>query len=250
MVQIWHNYHSEGVVRPLAPSLDKVDVADTNLRAVLLTLGLVTGIVDAVSVLAFGVFTANMTGNVVFLGFAVAGAPGFSIARSATSLGAFLVGSLIGGRLASAKAGVRFSWLTIAAVLESALLLVAALASVGYDVGTATPAYSLYAVITFTAIAMGLRNATVRKLAVPDMTTTVLTLTLTGIAADSSLAGGKNPRIWQRLGSVFAMFAGAVVGALLMRYGMAFPLLLSGVCVLTATFIYVSRLPSSSDEYP
>ena len=66
-------------------SPDKADLADTSLRAVLLILSLVTGIVDAVSVLGFGVFTANMTGNVVFLGFAVAGASGFSIARSATS---------------------------------------------------------------------------------------------------------------------------------------------------------------------
>lgn len=67
--------------------------------------------------------------------------------------------------------------------------------------------------IVLTAIAMGLRNATVRKLAVADMTTTVLTLTLTGIAADSSLAGGTNPRWARRLASVIAMFAGAALGA-------------------------------------
>jgi len=92
---------------------------------------------------------------------------------------------------------------------------------------------------------MGLRNATVRQLAVPDLTTTVLTLTLTGIAADSSLAGGKNPRIWRRVASVAAMFVGAVVGALLLKFGMALPLIVSGVCVLVVAFIYVSQLPSS-----
>ena len=225
-------------------SPDKADLADTSLRAALLILSLVTGIVDAVSVLGFGVFTANMTGNVVFLGFAVAGAPGFSMARSATSLGAFLIGALIGGRLGSAKAGVRRSWLTTVAVCEAALLFVAAVASTGF----ATSAPGLYAVIILMAVAMGLRNATVRQLAVPDLTTTVLTLTLTGIAADSSLAGGKNPRIWRRIGSVVAMFVGAVVGTLLLRYGMALPLLLSGVCVLVVTFIYVSQLPSSRNK--
>jgi uncharacterized membrane protein YoaK (UPF0700 family) len=229
-------------------SPDKAGIADISLRAALLILSLVTGIVDAVSVLGFGVFTANMTGNVVFLGFAVAGTSGFSIARSATSLGAFLIGALIGGRLGSAQAGVRRSWLTTVAVCEAALLFVAALASKGFDIGSAKPAYSLYAVIIFMAIAMGLRNATVRQLAVPDLTTTVLTLTLTGIAADSSLAGGKNPRIWRRVGSVAAMFVGAVVGTLLLRYGMALPLALSGVCVLVVTFIYVSQLPSSRNE--
>jgi len=226
-------------------SPDKAGLADTTLRAALLILSLVTGVVDAVSVLGFGIFTANMTGNVVFLGFAVAGAPGFSIARSATSLGAFLVGALIGGRLGSAKAGVRRSWLITVAVCEAALLFLAALAAIGFEREMAKPAYSLYAVIIFMAIAMGLRNATVRQLAVPDLTTTVLTLTLTGIAADSSLAGGKNPRIWRRVGSVVVMFVGAVVGTLLLRIGMALPLLLSGVCVLVVTFIYVSQLPSS-----
>jgi uncharacterized membrane protein YoaK (UPF0700 family) len=225
-------------------SPDKADLAVTSLRAALLILSLVTGIVDAVSVLGFGVFTANMTGNVVFLGFAVAGAPGFSMARSATSLGAFLIGALIGGRLGSAKAGVRRSWLTTVAVCEAALLFVAAIASTA----SATYAPGLYAVIIFMAVAMGLRNATVRQLAVPDLTTTVLTLTLTGIAADSSLAGGKNPRIWRRVSSVAAMFVGAVVGTLLLRYGMALPLLLSGVCVLVVTFIYVSQLPSSRNK--
>src|SRR5207247_10383288 len=61
-----------------------------------------TGLIDAVSYLALGhVFTANMTGNVVFLAFAVAGAPGLSIPRSAVSLGAFLAGAVAGGRLAA-----------------------------------------------------------------------------------------------------------------------------------------------------
>lgn len=228
-----------------ARSTDKADVADIRLPAALLTLSVVTGIVDAVSVLGFGVFTANMTGNVVFLGFAVAGASGFSIARSATSLGAFLAGSLIGGRLGAARAGVRRGWLTTVAVGEAALLFVAALASIGFDIRSGVPAYCLYAVIVFLAMAMGLRNATVRQLAVPDLTTTVLTLTLTGIAADSSLAGGKNPRIWRRVGSVMAMFVGAIAGTLLLKFGIALPLLVSGVCILVVTFIYVFQLPVS-----
>jgi uncharacterized membrane protein YoaK (UPF0700 family) len=60
----------------------------------------VTGLVDAFSYLALGhVFVANMTGNVVFLGFAVAGAHGFSIAASLIALASFGVGSIIGGRI-------------------------------------------------------------------------------------------------------------------------------------------------------
>ena len=200
----------------------------------LLVLTFVTGIVDAVSVLGLGrVFTANMTGNVVFLGFAVAGVSEFSIARSLTALAAFLAGAVLGGRLGSRMAEPgRLRWLRTAAACEAALLVVAGLASIGFNLASAPLTLHLHALIVLTAVAMGLRNATVRRLAVPDLTTTVLTLTLTGIAADSSLARGKKPRFRYRAASVVFMFSGAVVGALLLRLGPAAPLLLSGLLVL------------------
>jgi uncharacterized membrane protein YoaK (UPF0700 family) len=74
-----------------------------------------------------------------------------------------------------------------------------------------------YVVIGLLAAALGLQNATVRRLAVPDVTTTVLTLTLTGLAADSWLAGGRSPRAGRRVAAVGLMAAGALVGALLLR---------------------------------
>src|SRR5438093_12595238 len=101
----------------------------------LLTLTGVTGLVDAVSFLGLGpVFTANMTGNVVLLAFAVAGAPGLSMARSSTSLVAFLVGAALGGRLglAMALASPR-RWLLTAAWAEALLLVAAAIASIGLE---------------------------------------------------------------------------------------------------------------------
>src|SRR5262249_6367639 len=64
------------------------------------------------------------------------------------------------------------------------------------------------------AASMGIRTAVVRALGVPDLTTTVLTQTVAGIAADSSLAGGSNPRFGRRLGSITLMLAGAAAGAL------------------------------------
>ena len=67
----------------------------------LLLLTVVAGAVDAVSYLALGhVFVANMTGNVVFLGFAAAGAGEISLRATLAAMGAFLVGSVAGGRLA------------------------------------------------------------------------------------------------------------------------------------------------------
>src|SRR2546422_347188 len=193
----------------------------------LLVLTFVTGIVDAVSVLGLGrVFTANMTGNVVFLGFAAAGIPGFSVARAVVSLVGFVVGALLGGRVGVAMAGVaRRRWLLTVAVVEAGLFFVAAWVAIGYDMVTLTPVPTLYALILLTAVAMGLRNATVRRLAVPDLTTTVLTLTLTGIAADSALAGGRNPRLGRRLAAMLSIFAGSAIGAVLVSLGgLALPL--------------------------
>ncbi len=70
------------------------------LPPLLLALTVVTGLVDAFSYLVLGhVFVANMTGNVVFLAFALAGASGFSIPASLLALGAFFVGAGVAGRL-------------------------------------------------------------------------------------------------------------------------------------------------------
>jgi uncharacterized membrane protein YoaK (UPF0700 family) len=86
-----------------------------------------------------------------------------------------------------------------------------------------------YSVIVLTAVAMGVRNAIVRRLAVPDLTTTVLTLTVTGLAADSSLAGGTNPRWKTRVAAIAIMFTGAASGALLLRLGLTAPLAASSL---------------------
>src|SRR5213596_692823 len=93
----------------------------------LLGMTAVTGLVDAVSFLSLGrVFTANMTGNVVFLAFAIAGVPGLSIARSSCALGAFFVGALVGGRtMANRDSESQLRWTLFAFVLELALLSIA-----------------------------------------------------------------------------------------------------------------------------
>ena len=84
---------------------------------------------------------------------------------------------------------------------------------------------------------MGLRNAIVRKLAVPDLTTTVLTLTITGLAADSSMAGGGGARSGRRALSVLAMFVGALAGALLFReFGRPAPLAVAALLVAVTSF--------------
>src|ERR1700737_808294 len=81
------------------PSGDGIADAQRHLLPLLLVMTVVTGVVDAVSILRLGhVFVANMTGNIVFLGFALAGASGFSVVASLVALGAFLAGAGVGGR--------------------------------------------------------------------------------------------------------------------------------------------------------
>ncbi|MFF3879150.1 DUF1275 family protein [Streptomyces sp. NPDC001978] len=100
--------------------------------------------------------------------------------------------------------------------------------------------------IAIIALAMGLCNGTVRKLAVPDVTTTVLTLTLTGLASDSPLAGGSSPRVGRRLATVLAMLIGAVVGArLVLHLGLGRPLLAGTMCAAVAA-LTVRRIPQAS----
>jgi uncharacterized membrane protein YoaK (UPF0700 family) len=189
-------------------------VAGTDGRLPLMLLGLtgVTGVVDAVSILALGrVFVANMTGNVVFVGFAVAGAAGFSLAASLVGLGGFLVGAGAGGQLVARLGVDRSRVFAVAVSVEVALLALATLV-VGLTIHSSNIGRD--AAVGLLAVAMGMQNAVARHLAVPDLTTTVLTMTLTGIASD--LRHGKHGLATaRRLLAVAAMFAGAVLGAFL-----------------------------------
>jgi uncharacterized membrane protein YoaK (UPF0700 family) len=220
------------------------------LLGTLMVLTVVSGLVDAVSYLGLGhVFTANMTGNVVLLGFAAAGAPGFSIPASLASLGAFLVGAACAGRVTLHIASRR-RWLVAAMVTEGVLSGGAAVASAvaGGVIGSGWPRYTVIVVMAF---AMGVRNSTIRRLAVPDVTTTVLTMTLTGLAADSSLAGGSNPKIGRRTSAVAAMLIGAVGGAaLFLHQGPTWPLAVVSVIVLAATAVFARSAASHRLDIP
>ena len=218
------------------------------LPALLLVLTGVTGLVDAVSYLKLGhVFVANMTGNVVFLGFAVADADDFSIPASLVAIAAFLAGALVGGRIGSSAGHHRARLLAIATYLQIVLVGAALIVSMaGLDPDGALMPYSL---ITLLALAMGLQNATARRLGVPDLTTTVLTLTLTGLAADSTLAGGKNPRPGRRLLATATMFLGAAMGTFLVLRVGVFAVLALALALLVLNGIASYRLRASAQAW-
>jgi uncharacterized membrane protein YoaK (UPF0700 family) len=186
--------------------------------AVLLALTVVTGLVDSVSYLRLGhVFVANMTGNVVFLGFSADPHSGLSAAASAIAIAAFVLGALAGGRIAHTLAPASpHRWLTTAFTTQAVILgLVTVLTATGV---LPYGGDGRFATIAILASALGVQNSTVRHLGAPDLTTTVLTLTLTGLAADSALAGGPGAKPHRRLGSIAAMLAGAAAGATILRW--------------------------------
>ena len=243
------------------------------LPEILLMLTIVTGMVDAVSVLALGrVFVANMTGNVVFAGFAIVGAPGFSLGASLFALGGFLVGAAAEGRVASrvghdralhlrAAAGAELALVVIALVIAAASgdpavthgLLDIAPGSVPFGAGISD------AVAGLLAIAMGIQNSAARKLAVPDLTTSVLTMTLTGIGSDSRAGRRGHLTLTRRLLAVLTMLAGAMAGAwLVLNIGAVVPLAVAAVLLaITANWAVLAvrhpgewRSPGSAKAAP
>jgi uncharacterized membrane protein YoaK (UPF0700 family) len=188
------------------------------LRPLLLILTVVTGLVDAFSYLVLGhVFVANMTGNVVFLAFALVGAKGFSIGASLSALAAFVVGAVSSGRIVIHIGPRRGRMLAAATAFEVTLVIGALVAGwVATDPGSGVIRYLL---IVLLGLAAGIQNGTARKLAVPDLTTTVLTMTISGTASESRAAGGPGSRVGRRGLSPLAMFSGALVGAAIVVHG-------------------------------
>ncbi len=202
-------------------------------------LTVVSGFVDAVSFLGLGhVFTANMTGNVVLIGFAAAGAPGFSVAASLTALVCFLAGAVAGGRL-SRRVPLQRHLLLVVMVVEATCL--AAAAVVAGSVPAVGSGWPRFTAIGLLALGMGTRNAAVRRIGVRDMSTSVLTTTLTGLASDSSLGGGTNPNARLASTSVLSMFGGALVGAVLVLHAGATWSLSVAAGIVAATAVYFAR---------
>ena len=218
------------------------------LPGLLVMLTVVTGLVDAFSYLGLShVFVANMTGNVVFLAFSLGGAAGFVWWASALAILTFLIGAFAGGRFSRVYGQHRGRHLCISAAVEGILVVAAFILSL--VVGWPYRDGSLAALVVLLGLGMGLQNATARSLAVPDLTTTVLTLTLTGITSDSAAKGGQESKLGRRTVSIASMFVGAIVGAALIESNHpAWPLLISTL-ILAAVVAGSSRTVHSTEKW-
>jgi uncharacterized membrane protein YoaK (UPF0700 family) len=217
------------------------------LALTLLSLTFTTGVVDAVSYLGLGhVFAANMTGNVVLLGFGLAGAGHLPVLAPIVSLAAFLVGAAVAGRIAAQLKRADGPPLMLALVLETALVAAAAVLASAVKINPGTAAG--YVTIALMAFAMGIRNATIRKIALPDLTTTVLTMTLTGLAAESPLGGGNGKGTTRRLAASGALLAGALAGGLLTKVSLAAALTVAAGSVAISAAAYGGRAAQRSQQ--
>lgn len=210
----------------------------------MMALTLVTGIVDAVGYLALDrVFTGNMTGNIVILGMAVAGADDLPILGPAIALGTFTVGAFLAGlflrRRPTGWTTAVTAELVLGAVLLGAVAVLLALAGPDRPLAVSIVASSV------TALVMGGQAATARKIAVKDMTTVVVTSTLASFAGESLVAGGRGAVINRRFFAILVIFLGAVIGAALLVIHPGIATALAAVLSLAVAIVGHLRLRSA-----
>ncbi|HJT95057.1 MAG TPA: YoaK family protein [Mycobacterium sp.] len=203
----------------------------------LLLLTFATGLVDAVSVLVLGhVFVANMTGNVIFLGFWFVPHSGVDMTAAVVAFASFVAGTVLGGRLARHLDDHVRRWLTTALSVEVAVLVVLSILA-GSGVLDYQDNTKLW-LIAGLAITFGSQNATARQFGIQELSTTVLTSTIVGIGFDSRLAGGTGHREKLRYSVVATMCAGAVVGATMTRFTVAPVIALAALVVAVSAAIF------------
>lgn len=146
------------------------------------------------------------------------------------ALATFTLGAFIGGVFLRTR---RKEWSVAVSALLGSGAAVLGLLGIAFLVPAWTDSDALELIASSaTAAAMGVQAAVARSLAVADVTTVVVTSTLTSLASESLVAGGI-AGVWnRRFAAIAIIFAGAVAGALLLRLGIAVPLLLAAVLTL------------------
>ncbi|WP_181785795.1 DUF1275 family protein [Streptomyces phytophilus] len=210
----------------------------------LILLTITAGITDALSFLGLGgVFTANMTGNLVLVGMAATSDESWQevlrgdVLRCTASFAGFALGMLAGFRLLRTRpAGSR-------RVLGAALAL-HVLFLAGWTATDATPGTAAGAgLITASATAMGVQTAAAKGLDRAGITTTFVTGTLTSLI--SGLAQGDRKHAGLRTAILAALLTGGLIGGLLLAYAprtAAVPLL---VATAGAMVLCGNRVPKT-----
>jgi uncharacterized membrane protein YoaK (UPF0700 family) len=210
-------------------------VSDRLTVVALMLLTFATGLADALSILVLGhVFVANMTGNVIFLGFWLAPRTSIDLTAVVVALPTFVCTTIISGRLSRHYGDRTRTWITTVLATEIALLLTLSVLA-----GAGVLRYhdnSKLVMIGLLAVTFGLQHSSARQFGIQELSTTVLTSTIVSLGLDSHLAGGTGERQKLRISVVFTMCAGAFLGATMSRFVVA------PVFTLTAAVVAVSML--------
>ena len=205
----------------------------------LLVLTVATGAIDGVSFLALDrVFTGNMTGNVLFIGFGLVGVDGIPLINNVVALLTFMLGAVLGSRFTRGGAeGIRLPVrsLTVLAVGTGSVLV---LAAVWLVLGTISVPVMI--IITgLLALLLGAQAAAVKHIGIRDLSTVVVTMTMVNLSADSRVAGGVGSAWGRRLAAIVAMGLGALGAAAIAVHGGggAYALLLAGGLMAIGTLL-------------
>ncbi|MET8596052.1 YoaK family protein [Streptomyces althioticus] len=212
--------------------------------AAMTVLTVISGAVDAVSFLTLGkVFCALVTGNVLFLSFALAGEGDVPVERAATAVAAFAAGAALGALTLAGLAARGRPWFVAGLAGEGLLLVASGAVALGRHGLAEAVDHTDYVVIGGVALAMGLRASTALRMHVPGMPTLLSQTALAQFVNDllnrPLTADGRAPR--HRLlarsrwaATVLGIFVGGVLGTwLLVPLGPGRALIVIGAVVLT-----------------
>lgn len=203
----------------------------------LLLLTFATGLADSISILVLGhVFVANMTGNVIFLGFWLAPRTSIDLTAVVVALPTFVCTTVLSGRLSRHFGERTRAWITTVLATEIVLLV-----TVSILAGAGVLTYqrnSTLVMIGILAVTFGLQHSSARQFGIPELSTTVLTSTIVSLGLDSRLAGGTGERQRLRVGVVVTMGAGAFVGATMSRYTVAPVFVVAAAVIATSLLIF------------
>ena len=224
--------------------LDEPGVRDVLLVALTFS----TGAIDAISFLVLGkVFSAFMTGNIVFLGFEVAGAPGPSTWRTVAAIAAFAVGAYLGTRVVAPTAGAHAVWpRRVTAALAAGAVAQAVFLVVWVAVGGRPSNGSADALVAISALAMGMQTAAVFSLGVRAVFSTAATATWTALTGDLATWSQTHAERRRLAAVLVALFAGAVAGAVLVVHARAWAAVLPLAVSASAVTVAARRLHPAS----
>jgi uncharacterized membrane protein YoaK (UPF0700 family) len=224
------------------------DARDGPLPALFLALTAVAGALNAISYLRLDhTFVANMTGNIMFVGFALVGAHGVSLWASLLAVVAFVSGALAGGGLALSFAARRGQLFLVAIATE--LVAVGIALAIVLLTPSAIAGVPLAVVIAMLSGAMGIQSAVTRRIALADLPTVVLTTIVSAMASGVIAERGDRLRMLRRAGTVGAMLAGATASAALCVYVGTRAALGATFLVLLITTIATLRVSRTSEAW-